>query len=241
MARKKSVSKSKHSPRLFNAEFRNIIAGGILITLAVLVFFATNETNTQGEVPIIGQYLSLWGEAILGEYYRYIFCPITGILGILIIVRRAEWTLWRCMGLVLFMISVSSIHGKVTGSTSGFFDISGSLIRIIGDTSTSIFLIVLTLSSLYLALRISYRNIIAQVRKTVPSLSALKSAKDALLPSEDIADIIPKRGKIDPAQQQKAEAIEERLAHIQKQKAPEPKKEKPTPPGKAILRKLFSQ
>lgn len=158
----------------------------------------------------------------------------------MIIARRAEWTLWRCMGLILFMISVSSIHGNITHTPAGFFDISGSLIRIIGNTSTSIFLVVLTLSSLYLALRISYRNIIAQVRKSVPSLSTLKNAKEALLPGEDIADIVPKRGKIDAVQQQKADAIEERLAHIQKQKVPEPPKEKPAPPGKAVLQKIFS-
>ncbi len=45
MARKKTIQK-KSAP-LINAEFRNIIAGGILVTLAVLVFFSTQEiTNT---------------------------------------------------------------------------------------------------------------------------------------------------------------------------------------------------
>ncbi len=233
MAKKKTTYKKNP---LFTREFQNIVAGGILVMLAILVLFSTKDTTTSGNMPIIGRYLSEMGVFLFGEQYRLIFSPIVGILGIMILIKKAEWTLWRCVGLVLYWIALTSLMGWYYKSPVGFFDVFHSLETMLGGSSTIIFLIVLLLTSLYLTLRISYREIFSKVRQSVPSMSAIRSAKETFLPSEDIADLMPKKGKLDRDQQKKAEAIEERLASIQKHKEPETKV---IPPGRAILNNLM--
>ncbi len=78
--------KTQHTP-IMTVELQNIIAGGVLIILSVLMFLATKEAS------IVGKYLALIGEALLlEEYYRWIFSPITLTLGIMILTKKASWS-----------------------------------------------------------------------------------------------------------------------------------------------------
>ena len=73
----------------FTVEFQNILAGGILIILGMLMFLSTKETS------IIGAYFSRAGLFLFGEYYRFIFSPILILLGMMILVKKASWSVWR--------------------------------------------------------------------------------------------------------------------------------------------------
>lgn len=179
MSRRKSTP--HHTPFL-SYELQNIIAGGVLITLAVLMFLSASESS------VIGIYMSRAGIALFGEYYPWIFAPIVMILGVMILVKRASWSASRLVGLILFWLSTTSLIGWYTRSTVGYLDIYHLLERLLGASSALIALIVLWFVALYLTLRISYRAILSKVRESVPSI---RNMRDAIIPSDDDEDIIP--------------------------------------------------
>lgn len=84
-----------------------------------------------------------------------------------------------------------------------------------GQSSAFLFLLVLFFASIYMTLRISYRDIFSRVRESVPSLS---SVRDAVLPSGDDTDDEPKKAKIDSTYKKKAEELEKKIAELQKSK-----------------------
>lgn len=83
MAKRKS---SHHTSFLGTVEFQNIVASGLLLGLAILMFLSTREAST------VGKYLASVGLFLFGEGYRYIFSPIVGILGLMIAVKKANWS-----------------------------------------------------------------------------------------------------------------------------------------------------
>lgn len=85
MAKRKSSSRHP----FFTVEFQNILAGGILIILGMLMFLSTKETS------VVGAYFSRAGLFLFGDYYRFIFSPILITLGMMIIVKKATWSVWR--------------------------------------------------------------------------------------------------------------------------------------------------
>lgn len=179
MSRRKTPS--SHRP-LISYELANIIAGGVLMTLAVLMFLSVNESS------IIGVYMSRIGILFFGPYYRYIFSPILMLLGVMILVKRASWSVSRLVGIVLFFLSTTSILGWYSQHTIGYLDIYSLLDRLMGASSALIALIVLWFVALYLTLRISYRAILSKVRESVPSMSRMR---DAIIPSDTDEDIVP--------------------------------------------------
>jgi DNA segregation ATPase FtsK/SpoIIIE-like protein len=210
MSRRKSTP--HHTP-LLSYELQNIIAGGVMITLAVLMFLSASESS------VIGVYMSRAGIALFGEYYQWIFSPIVMILGVMILVKRASWSASRLVGLVLFWLSTTSLIGWYMRSTVGYLDIYHLLERLLGASSALIALIVLWFVALYLTLRISYRAILSKVRESVPSI---RNMRDMVIPSDDDEDIIPaKRGRADDEYKKKAEELERKLTAIQNKKTPE--------------------
>lgn len=84
------TKKKPQHQNIMTVELQNIIAGGVLIILSVLMFLATKEAS------IVGKYLALIGEALfLEEYYRWVFSPITLALGIMILSKKASWSAAR--------------------------------------------------------------------------------------------------------------------------------------------------
>lgn len=114
MSRKKSTP--VHRPFL-SYELQNIIAGGVLITLAILMFLSTNESS------IIGAFMSKIGILFFGDNYRWTFSPIIMILGVMILVKKASWSVSRLVGILLYFVATSSIIGWYKQSTVGYFDI----------------------------------------------------------------------------------------------------------------------
>lgn len=108
----------------------------------------------------------------------------------MIIVKKASWSIWRLIGIVLFYIATTSLIGWYTKVGVGYFDIYTLLERFLGSSSAFLSLIVLFFASIYLTLRISYRNILSRVRESVPSFS---SVREAVLPSEDDEEVPVKR------------------------------------------------
>ncbi len=89
MAKKKTPISTRPTSLLGTKEFQNITAGGIALLVAVLMFLSTREST------IVGQILSRAGLFLFGSEYRYIFSPIVAILGLMIIIRRASWSIYR--------------------------------------------------------------------------------------------------------------------------------------------------
>ena len=102
-----------------------------------------------------------------GSNYRWIFSPIIMLLGVMILFKRASWSISRLVGIILFFIATTSI---------------------VGSSSSLIAMIVLWFVAIYLTLRISYRTLLSKVRGSVPSLTRMR---DAIIPSDDEDDIVP--------------------------------------------------
>ncbi len=228
MSRRKSTP--IHRPFL-SYELQNIIAGWVLITLAILMFLSTSESS------IIWIFMSKIGILFFGQDYRWIFSPIIIILGIMILVKRASWSISRLIGIILFFIATTSILGWYTHITIGYFDIYKMMEYLMGASSALIAMIVLWFVALYLTLRISYRTLLSKVRESVPSLTRMR---DAIIPSDDEDDIVPvKKWKIDDVYKKKAEELERKLALIHKNKVI-PKDSMSASTGKTLLSNAIS-
>lgn len=231
MSRRKSTP--KHTP-LLSYELQNIIAGGVLITLAILMVLSTRELGPNEVQPFVGSYMSQFGNTFFGASFRWIFSPILMILGVMILVKRASWSVSRFVGIILFFIASTSLVGWYSDYRSGtlgtsahtsigILDIFGLLKMLLGSPTTFIALIVLWFVALYLSLRISYRAIFSKVRESVPSMSRIR---EAIIPTDD-EDLIPtKKEKVEESYKRKADELERKLAAIHKNKTPE-KEEKP--------------
>ena len=181
MSRRKSTP--HHAP-LLSYELTNIIAGGVLVTLAVLMWLSASESS------VIGIYMSRVGTLFFGAYYKWIFSPILMLLGVMILMKRASWSVSRLVGIVLFWLATTSLMGWYMQSTIGYLDIYALMDRIMGASSALIAMIVLWFVALYLTLRISYRAILSRVRESVPSM---RNMRDMVIPSDTDEDIIPVR------------------------------------------------
>ncbi len=169
------VKKKPQYSHFMTVELQNILAGGILIVFGSLMFLSTKETS------IAGKYFSLLGTNLFSlEYYRWIFSPITILLGIMILVKKASWSATRFAGLILYFIATTSFVGLYRTDTIGFFDLHDSMVTFLGKSAAVLTLLVLFFASLYMTLRISYRSILSKVREVVPSFS---SVREVVLPS----------------------------------------------------------
>ncbi|MDD2693883.1 MAG: DNA translocase FtsK [Candidatus Gracilibacteria bacterium] len=225
MARKKTQHQS-----FMTVELQNILAGGILIVLGVLMFLSTKETS------VIGQYFAIAGGKLFSpEGYRWIFPPITVALGTMILVKKASWSSTRFIGLFIYFIATTSLVGLWKDKTIGIFDLHKNMVTFLGQSAAVLTLIVLFFASLYMTLRISYRTILSKVRDRVPSLSTMR---EVVLPSSEEEDEVPKKVKGDNPYKKKAEELEKKLADLHKAK--EKREEKVPLSGKAIISNAFS-
>jgi DNA segregation ATPase FtsK/SpoIIIE, S-DNA-T family len=211
-------------------ELQNILAWGVLVILGALMFLATKEAS------VAGKYLSIVGMKLFGPEYRWIFSPILIILGAMIIVKKASWSGSRLVGILLFFLSVTSLLGMYQRDTIGFFDLHAQAVRFFGQSATILGFATLVFASIWMSLRISYRDILSKVRSSVPSLSSMRNA---VLPDDDYDDTPVKKVKLDDTYKRKTEELERKLANIQKSKSPA-KEEKIAVSGKSILSNAFS-
>lgn len=134
----------------------------------------------------------------------------------MILVKKASWSAWRFFGIIFFYIAATSLIGWYTKETVGYFDIYTVFEKFMWPSSAFLALLAILLSSLYLTLRISYRNILSRVRESVPSFSRVR---EVILPDDEDDDIVPtKKAKLDSVHKKKAEELERKLAELQKQK-----------------------
>lgn len=218
MTKKKSTT-THHV--IFTYELRNIIAWGILVTLWVLFLFSNDNPNPDNNsVPLISQFVvDTWRYLFSDLYYKFIASPILLILWLMILVKRASWSISRLVWLLLYFISLSSLVWKYQGKTVGFFDIHHAVAWLVTTPTDSIFFLVLFFSSLYLTVRISYRAILSKVRESVPTLSRVR---EAVLPADDYEDDAPvRKAKTDDVYKKKAEELERKIAEIHKAKKTE--------------------
>ncbi|MBS9783783.1 DNA translocase FtsK [Candidatus Gracilibacteria bacterium] len=233
MARRTTKRRTKKSTSSFlGSDFYHICIGTLLIILAVLVFFSTQEVTTTGNAPLIGKYLSKAGTLLFGkEYYRWIFSPIVGILGVMIIAKKAYWSGWRFVGLILFFLSATSLLGWYSGEKIGLFNIYSELEKFIGKSSAFIFLFGLFFISIYLILRIAYWRALGKIKDITPSL---KDIGGAIIPPEPKQLQIPKKAPkkeekgetITSAMQRKLDKIQEQIDKTALAKAPQEKTSK---------------
>lgn len=158
-------------------------------------------------------------------------------LGVMIILKRASWSVSRLVGIILFFIATTSIVGWYSHATIGYFDIYSMMDHLMGASSALIAMMVLWLVSLYLTLRISYRTILSKVRDSVPSLGRIR---EAMIPTDSDDDITPtKKSKTDEIYKKKSEELERKLAAIQKNKIAPPEKI-PAKTGKELISNALS-
>jgi hypothetical protein len=132
----------------------------------------------------------------------------------MILVKKASWSLWRFVGILIFYFSLTSLIGRYKGEVVGYFDIHTPLELFMGPTSSAFLFVVLFFTSIYLTLKISYRTLLAKVRDSVPSFS---SVRNAVLPDDYDDERAPtKKSKIDDAYKKKSEELEKKLALLQK-------------------------
>jgi hypothetical protein len=67
-----------------------------------------------------------------GANYRWIFSPIILFLGMMILFKRASWSISRLVGIVLFFIATTSILGWYAHATIGYFDIYNLMEQLLG-------------------------------------------------------------------------------------------------------------
>lgn len=121
----------------------------------------------------------------------------------------------------MFYVATTSLIGWYTKTPVGYLNIYPLLEKFLGSSSAFLLLLVLFFSSVYLALRISYRNILSRVRESVPSFS---SVREAVLPQDDEDEMPTKKTKLDAAYKKKAEELERKLENLQKSKRDESEK-----------------
>jgi S-DNA-T family DNA segregation ATPase FtsK/SpoIIIE len=197
------------------------------------MFLSTSESS------IIGAIMSKIGMQLFGESYRWIFSPIMITLGVMILVKKASWSISRLVGIILFFLSSASFVGWYNKATVGYFDIYSMLDHLMWASSALIAIMVLWFVALYLTLRISYRTLLSKVRESVPSLSRMK---EAIIPMDDDDDeeaVPSKKSKTDEIYKKKAEELEKKLAAIQKSKIPAKEIQEP-PTGKTLLKNAIS-
>jgi hypothetical protein len=85
------------------------------------MFLSTSESS------IIGAIMSKIGMQLFGESYRWIFSPIMITLGVMILVKKASWSISRLVGIILFFLSSASFVGWYNKATVGYFDIYSML------------------------------------------------------------------------------------------------------------------
>ncbi len=135
----------------------------------------------------------------------------------MIIAKKAYWSGWRFVGLILFFLSTTSLLGWYSEQTIGYFDIYFSLEKFIGKSSAFIFLLGIFFISIYLILRIAYWRALGKIKDITPSL---KDIGGAIIPPEPKQLQIPKKApkktenseaKITSAMQRKLDKIQEQI------------------------------
>jgi S-DNA-T family DNA segregation ATPase FtsK/SpoIIIE len=132
-------------------------------------------------------------------------------------VKKATWSLWRFIGILVFYMSVTSLYGWYSKSDAGLFNVYNLFDRFFGPSVAFLLLFWLFLTSIYLTLRISYRILLSKVRESVPSIS---SVREAVLPQfEEEEELSTKKTKHESEYKKKAEVLEKKLEALQKQKS----------------------
>ncbi len=129
------MARKKKSRPTWNFELGNVIAGWVLFFLSVLAFFGDSSS-------LVGSYLVSTLSYLLGDLYRWIFVPIVGIVGGLIIIGRLSWNSVRFIGLLLYLISLTSVLTAFRPyGANALLDFSGLLTSWFGRTPAILALI----------------------------------------------------------------------------------------------------
>lgn len=208
MPPRKNSRKSKQTqiPYL-SQESQNIIAGIILLAVAILAIFSTQSSGT--EMPIIGQYLQEALVFLFGANFRIIFAPILAILGFLLLIKKTDWNPIKLAGILVFYISLTSLFGWYS-PTSAFFDIFTPTEKVLGNAVALIFFLVLFFVSLYTVFGISYKKIFQNTFEVTKN--SWQNMKNARQFDDEEDEIIPQKIAKKSA---KADKINAELEQIQ--------------------------
>lgn len=213
---KKTIQKKTQTPQ-FSPQTVNILIGIFLVTISILAFFASTETNQLGQKPLLWQYFSIAGKWLFWEHFIWIFSPILLFFGATLIAKKTYWDNLKLIGIIVFYISTTSLLGWYQNGTSAFFDTYKLFEGIIGGASTIILMFVLFLVSLYILFQISYQKILSN---TYNSISQVASDTVSQIKTETkIEPKITKNKKTEDTEySQKWEKISAELAAIQEKK-----------------------
>ncbi len=216
MATRKTSKKSKQTslPAL-HPDTIDMMVGVFLVTIALLTFFST-QTPESGQMPVIGQYFTIAGEYLFGEYFRFIFSPILLVFGAMILLRKTEWNAMKGFGILGFFVSVTSLLGWFSRENSPkmFFNIYDPLQNMVGPAMAFIFLLAILLVSLYLIFQLSYAKILKNVgHHTKNAISNMR------IPQEDFPEIVEISEKKKPRKMpNRVEEINSELENIRQEK-----------------------
>lgn len=240
MASRKTTKKSKQtSLPAINPDTQNMMIGIFLIAISLLFFFTTQDP-TNGEMPVIGQFLRGIGLYLFGPYFQWIFSPVLLALGIMILMRKTEWNSLKFFGIFGFFISITSLIGWFQSDLTGniFFNLYLPLKNMIGSEMTFILLLSIFLVSLYLIFQVSYSRILRHVSNHTKNVIT-----QMRVPEEDFSETIVNFHKKKPAfNNKKAAKINEELESIRQEKEVKNREQEGyTPPGKKIIQGFLSK
>ena len=154
---------------IWTYELRSMIAGWVLAFLCVLVFIGDTQS-------IVGKTLITTMVSLFGDYYKGIFV-LYGLLALGLIVGKLFWNSARVIGILLSGISLTTLIAMYSPYAShGVLDFSSILIAWLGKWPMVIALIGGLLISVFLMLRISYRQVLAAVQSSLPSGQSVRDA-----------------------------------------------------------------
>lgn len=223
MARKKSQSRQSSHSTLISVEGSNIFIAGVLIAFGILIFFAENGDS------VVGRVLRENGEELVGGYYRFILSIIPFLLGMMILMRRASWSFWRAVWIILSWISLTTIIGFIEKPpVLPLIDFHIPLERYLWGVPAVIFSLALFGVALWMTLRISYRTLLRNIHEKIVAPS-VASIRDVTFSSGSDDRVITKSDKY----KDQVRELEGKLEKISKEReTDEQKKTSPPPPKK---------
>ena len=116
-----------------------------------------------------GAFIEQMFTVVLGSEYRYIFSPIVGIVGILVLIGRIRMNIFRIIGIGFFFVSVASLAGTF-GSNTCTLDIHETLIGWMGSVPAGVLLVGVFVFALYAAVSMPWIRIFSHIHRTLPDI-----------------------------------------------------------------------
>jgi DNA segregation ATPase FtsK/SpoIIIE-like protein len=167
------TKKQKNYQSFWTQELKSMVAGWVLGFFCVLIFIGDTKS-------IVGSNLASAMTAIFGQYYAAI-CILYAVLALGLIVGKLHWNSARIIGILLYGITMTTLVAtRAPYKNHGILDFSDILRTWLGELPMILACIGGVLISVFLMLRISYRQVIAAVQSKLPTAASVRESMTAI-------------------------------------------------------------